>query len=124
MNDLKAYLALKERTGELASRIAEHIRTQPTEKDEVIALERKELSDVLHKIKKMEEDAGFVEEYGRIRRAEVAHRLEGLRHNIAVREETIETMRGEIVYLENLNQLDRRKIENLVAQMDKMEEGK
>ena len=50
------------------------------------------------------------------------HQLEGLRHNIVVREETIETMRNEIAYLENLNQLDRRKIENLVAQIDKTEE--
>ena len=50
------------------------------------------------------------------------HQLEGLRHNIVVREKTIEAMRDEIAYLENLNQLDRRKIENLVAQIDEMEE--
>ena len=52
------------------------------------------------------------------------HQLEGLRHNIVVREKTIETMRHEIAYLENLNQLDMRKIENLVAQIDKTEEEK
>jgi hypothetical protein len=33
-------------------------------------------------------------------------------------------MRSEIAYLENLNMLDSRKIENLVAQIDKMEEGR
>ena len=49
------------------------------------------------------------------------HQLEGLRHNIVVREETIETMKSEIAYLENLNMLDIRKIENLIVQIDKME---
>ena len=52
------------------------------------------------------------------------HQLEGLFHNIVVREKTIETMRNEIAYLANSNRLDRRKIENLVAQIDKMEEEK
>lgn len=52
------------------------------------------------------------------------HQLEGLRHNIVVREETIETMKSEIAYLENLNMLDIQKIENLIVQIDKMEESK
>jgi len=52
------------------------------------------------------------------------HRLEGLRHNIAVRKETIVTIKGEIAYLESLNKLDMIQIETLVVQIDKMEAQK
>ena len=71
MSDLKVYLDLKRRSGELSSRIAAYIQEglrtgESRQTDEEIAAQ-KELGEVLDQITKMEADAGFVEKFGRIR---------------------------------------------------------
>ena len=67
MSDLKTYLGLRARKDEVSRRVFAHIQTQPPEKDEAIAQDRKELGDLHDRIKEMEAEAGFVEQYGRIR---------------------------------------------------------
>ena len=70
MSDLKAYLDLKRRSGELGTRIAAYVQEglltgESRRTDEEIAA-RKELGEVLKRRTKMEAEAGFVAEFGRI----------------------------------------------------------
>ena len=66
MNGLRKYLALVARRDELTHQIFEGVCSS-SEADENIAKNKKEMGEILDKIKKMERVAGFATESGRVR---------------------------------------------------------
>jgi len=71
MNDLKAYLDLKRRSGVLSSRIAAYVQeglsTGNSKRSKEEEAARTALGFVLEEIENMEKNAGFVYKHGRMR---------------------------------------------------------